>query len=75
MEWHWTSARAFSVHPSPTVTMVFSGKKHPSSKTRLPIRTPSSRQTTGLNGVPLKTSTTPSTMNFQKRSCRQKRAS
>ena len=64
---------ALRVQSSPIVTSVFSGNQQPSSKTRRPIRTPSSRQITFLNGVPLKTWRYAVTAAaFQKRSCRQK---
>jgi len=44
---------ALSTQSSPTVTSDFSGMLHPSSNTRRPIRTPSSRHTTIFIGVPL----------------------
>jgi hypothetical protein len=54
-EWHWMTLPALSVASSPIVVNVRSVRKQPSSKTRRPIRTPSSRQITLLRGVPLKT--------------------
>ncbi len=44
---------AASVAWLPTLTRLRSMIEQPSSKTRRPIRTPSSRQMTPLNGVPL----------------------
>jgi hypothetical protein len=53
-------------------TSVFSGIAQPSSNTRRPIRTPSSRQTTTFIGVPLKRPRYAPTLIFQKRSCHKK---
>jgi hypothetical protein len=53
-------------------TRIFSGIAQPSSKTRLPIRTPSSRQMTFFIGVPLNRPRYPPTLIFQNRSCHQK---
>ena len=55
------------------MTKVRSMMPQPSSKTRLPIRTPSNRQTSGLNGVPLKSARYRLCGDiFQYRSCHQK---
>lgn len=45
-------AAILSVVPLPTLVSVRSMMAQPSSNTRRPIRTPSSRQAAGLNGVP-----------------------
>ena len=55
----------------PTLVRVRSMIPQPSSKTRRPIRTPSSRQTTGLNGVPSNIRMKATDDTFQYRSCRQ----
>ncbi len=70
-EWAWIALPALSVQSSPMETSVFSTSSQPSSKTRRPIRTPSNRQITFLNGVPLKTWTPDIAAIFQNRSCRQ----
>ena len=62
-----------SVQWSPMVTRVFSTMAQPSSKTRLPIRTPSSRQVRFLNGVPSRINGCQ--LSFQKRSWHQKSGS
>ena len=67
----WSKAAMFSVAPSPTLTRLRSDIAQPSSKTRRPIRTPSSRQATGLNGVPSNIRMKATDGTFQYRSCRQ----
>jgi hypothetical protein len=51
-ECDWSSLAMLSVASSPTLTRLRSVIPEPSSNTRRPNRAPSSRQSTGLNGVP-----------------------
>jgi hypothetical protein len=46
---------ALNAQSSPIVTRLFSTMRKPSSKRRLPTRTPKARQASDLNGVPLRT--------------------
>ncbi len=52
-EWHWMTLPALSVQSSPMVHSARSVRAQPSSNTRRPSLTPSSRQIRFLNGVPL----------------------
>lgn len=70
-ECDWSKQAMLSVAPSPTLTRLRSEMAQPSSKTRRPIRVPSSRQNTHLNGVPSKIRVKATDGTFQYRSCRQ----
>jgi hypothetical protein len=70
-ECDWSRAAMLSVAPSPTLTRLRSEMAQPSSKTRRPIRAPSSRQNRGLNGVPSNMCMKVTDDTFQYRSCRQ----
>ncbi len=70
-EWHWITVPAFSVTASPMVTRVFSGITAPSSNSRRPTRTPASRHSIPLTGVPSNTGRKLIRLSFHIRSCRQ----
>ena len=53
-EWPWRRQAMLSVVSLPTLVRLRSMIAQPSSNTRRPIRTPSSRQNVALNGVPSK---------------------
>ena len=62
---------ALSVTASPMVTSVFSGITAPSSNSRRPTRTPDSRHSIPLTGVPSNTGRKLIRLSFHIRSCRQ----
>jgi hypothetical protein len=53
-EWRWIVAPELSVTASPSVVSVCSGMALPSSRSRLPTRTPSARSTSAFIGVAAK---------------------